>query len=371
MKKPKAAFRSDGRWEAKGLDPVRGGRKSWYGKTAEEASTLAGRSFESANFETLEQYYDSVFVPTLRHHSDNWVEQVAWSMDHFVLPMFGGWAIEDIKRKDVQQAFNRWSRHVTYRGSTIKGSSLERIRRVWAAVMNLAVADEIIARNPLAQNIRLPKDPKPEHTVLTPGQLWTLVTGCSDLLRPDVLLQGFAGLRVGEACAETWPHIKNDALKGDILRVRQQVIQPKGGAKIVPKLKTPQSRRDIPLPAELVQMLRDCNQTSGIFVSSNDSGGFLTPSGVWTLLNKEAKALGLPHIGTHDLRHTFTSLLENEFEAPRRVVDAILGRAESGTTDDYSHTTWQQLTRWTDKYWDRVSTSLTTEKCRQGGLKLG
>ena len=76
-------------------------------------------------------------------------------------------------------------------------------------------------------------------------------------------------------------------------------------------------------------------------------------------------------MSTHDLRHTFTSLLENQFEAPRRVVDAILGRAESGKADSYSHTFNEQLAKWAQTYWQKVSAKSTTEKCRTSTLGLG
>ena len=350
-KRPKASERKDGTWEAKGIDPMTGRRKSYYGGSADDASEKAARSFRLTDDDRLAAFYFGSYVPTLKGRSDNWVNQVSWAMERYVLPEFGEVRLENIDRKCAQGAFNRWS-------SLMKPSSLKRLRIVWSGVMNLAVDDEVLTRNPLAR-IRIAEADEPEHVVLRPDQLWHLATNCADIVRPIVLLQGFVGLRRGEACGVTWTNMREG-----VLRVRQQVLQPKGGAEITTRLKTRQSKRDVPMPFEMVEMLRGCGQNSTTYVCSNDSGGFLTPRAAYSILARESVRLGLPKMGTHDLRHTFTSLMENEFEAPRRVVDAILGRAGSGTTDMYSHTVRSQLQRWMQTFWDRVSTSTTTNKCR-------
>jgi integrase len=350
-KRPKASERKDGTWEAKGIDPTTGKRKSYYGSSSDDASERAAKSFRLGDNDRLAAFYLGSYVPTLKGRSQNWVNQVAWAMEKYVLPTFGETRLEDIDRKGAQAAFNNWS-------SKMKPSSLRRLRIVWSGVLNLAVDDEVIDRNPLTR-IRMAETEDPEHVVLEPSQLWHLTTNCSNIIRPIVLLQGFVGLRRGEACATTWTH-----MKGGILGVRQQVLQPKGGAEITTKLKTRQSKRDVPLPPEMIEALASCQQSSRTYVCSNDSGGFLTPRAAYSILARESVRLGLPKMGTHDLRHTFTSLMENEFEAPRRVVDAILGRAGSGTTDSYSHTFRSQLGRWMQTYWERVSTSTTTERCR-------
>ena len=357
MKTPKASQRKDGTWEAKGIDPTTGKRKSYYGGSEREASERAARSFRLNDSTTLEGFYFGSYVPTLVGRSDNWINQVAWAMEGYVLPRFGQMRLEEVDRKMAQTAFNQWSKG-------LKPSSLQRLRIVWAGVMNLAVDDDLLGRNPL-RRIRILNPEEPSHVVLRPEELWHLVNNCSDLIRPVILLQGFCGLRVAEACA-----VKRSCTKSGVLRVREQVLQPKGGAEMTARLKTKQSRRDIPLPDGLRKMLRACGDSKNPWQCENDSGGFLCPKTVYNKLCRESVALGLPQMGTHDLRHTFTSLMENEFEAPRRVVDAILGRKGSGTTDMYSHTFRSQLEKWMNTYWERVSTSTTTKKCRSKGYYL-
>lgn len=82
------------------------------------------------------------------------------------------------------------------------------------------------------------------------------------------------------------------------------------------------------------------------------------------MLKRECQRLGLPIVTTHELRKTFASLMENEYEAPRRVVAALLGHGVSNVTDGYSHTFTSQLTKWMLGYYSQVSTSCTTNFCR-------
>lgn len=51
-------------------------------------------------------------------------------------------------------------------------------------------------------------------------------------------------------------------------------------------------------------------------------------------------------ISQHELRHTFVSPMENEVEAPRRVTTSLVGHANQGTTDRYSHVTIERKSLW-------------------------
>jgi|GEM_PF-3795340 len=264
-------------------------------------------------------------------------------MDTYVLPTFGQMAIDEIKRDHCQKLFNSLQRGM-------KVSSVRRIKIVFSSVMNLAEADEKITRNPV-RLVKLPPDESPEKTALTFTDLAKLYRAASDRFMPPFLLCSCAGgLRVGEACAVTRAHLTAD----DILKVRNQITQHKGGAAISKTLKTPQTKRDIPLPAGLADAIRNCNQVSGIYISSDSRGGYLLPKNFVRLLQETCDAASVDRVSPHELRHTFISLMENELEAPTAIVAALAGKKDSRVTAGYSHAHREQMKKWLSVYWQRL-----------------
>ena len=330
-------MRKDRRYEAKGIDPATGRRKSYYSRVSQaDAKRQAHNSFGFQKDDSFAWYFASVYVPSVQNRSDNWKDQIAWAMDGYWLPVFGKKPLRSITRADVQKEINRMR---------LAPKSIDNAYKVLSAMMALAEVDGEIVRTPCLK-IRKPAIPVPDKTALHPSELLALLNASPDLIRPVVLLCGFAGLRIGEACAVTWGNIDG---KG-ILKVRQQILQPKGGAIISRKLKTPSSLRDIPLPAPMIEALRSCNQKSGIWVCSNVDYGYLLPRNVAEDLTLACKAAGVPRISPHELRHTFDSMLKSEVEAPGPIVDALMGHKKAA----YDHTSTEQKRRWMAKLWNKV-----------------
>jgi integrase/recombinase XerD len=68
----------------------------------------------------------------------------------------------------------------------------------------------------------------------------------------------------------------------------------------------------------------------------NHRGRRLSRQGLWTLVRRHARAVGLRRAFPHALRHSFAShLLEGG--ADLRAVQALLGHADIGTTEVYTH----------------------------------
>lgn len=338
-----------GLWAAKGIDPITHRRKNYFGKSATEASEKAIRSLGPSNDFSFFQFYSTVYLPTVKHRSQNWLNQIAWAMDKYILPEMGHRDIRELKRAELQVFFNKISRD-------LKASSLEKVKIVMSGVMRLAVADEVITVNPVTF-VRIARKDPVEKTALSFQELNALLNASRPLIKPFVILAGCLGLRLGEAVGVTRGAISRNR----VLSVRQQVQQLKGGCTISNKLKTDQSRRDIPLPEAIYDALMGCQQVSDIWVCSDSVGGFVKPKNITRELKAACLAAGVPIVSPHELRHTFISLMDNEVEAPRTVVMALAGHVAQSTTDGYSHVKNEQKLRWVEKFWDQVSTACSPE----------
>jgi integrase len=362
MKPIKPTLRKDGRWEAKGIDPATAKRKSYYsrGDQGRGAVKQALESFGIQRDDSFLAYFAAAYVPSVETRSENWKVQIAWAMDNWFLPWFGASDIREIKRADIQ-------RHVNYLATQLASpKSVSNVYKVISAVFSLAEADEVIPRSP-CQRIRLPEIPEADKTALTFEQLWALKEASHALVKPFVILAGFCGgHRLGEACGQTWRLTKG------CLHIQQQVQQYRGRVEVTPRLKTPQSNRLVPVPAELMAELRACGQVSDIWICSNSEGGYMLPKNIARELAAACRRAGLvqrgddgspvlakdgkpaPLISPNELRHTYISLMQNELEAPAHIVERLTGKAKSGNTAPYSHTEMQQLARWQDRYWEEA-----------------
>lgn len=352
MKKPPKPYQIAGRpglWAAKGVDPTTQARKNYYGNSAEEALTKALRSLQLGDDYSLFHYYASSYIPSVKHLSKNWLNQIAWAMDKHVMPELGSADIRDIKRADLQRFVNSIS-------TKMSASSVSKVRKVLSGVIRLAQADEIIANNPLTF-VRMPKIEPPRKTALTLYQLKCLVEASGPLVKPFVIFAGCAGLRLGEALGVTRAAID----RSGVVKVYQQVQQFKGECIVSSKLKTDHSYRDLPFPADMLEALLNCGQVSDIWVCSDSKGGYVRPKNITRELRIACKLAKVPVVSPHELRHTFISLMDNEIEAPRTVVMALAGHSPQTTTDGYSHTKIEQKKRWLEKLWEQMSTACDPE----------
>ena len=142
-----------------------------------------------------------------------------------------------------------------------------------------------------------------------------------------------SGLRVSELCG--LPLFGYDAQLG-VVRVRG-----KGGKeRVVPVGERAQQALSVYLASARGRLLgkRACRDT---FITNR--GGRMTRQGFWKLIARHARAAGLTaRVTPHTLRHSFaTHLLEGG--ADLRAVQAMLGHADSGTSQIYTHVDRKRL----------------------------
>ena len=177
----------------------------------------------------------------------------------------------------------------------------------------------------------------------------------TDDMYPAIMLAAGLGLRRSEALGARWSRIDWNTgtilLDTKIVEYEDEVT----GQKIVApieKMKNKSSRRTLPLPDMVMEMLQEQKAQQEIYKSmfrgsynmENDDyvcvtklGELLSPGYATRHFNGLLKKLGLRHIRFHDLRHTFASLLVNR-DIPMHNISDFLGHSEVSTTSKiYAH----------------------------------
>lgn len=209
--------------------------------------------------------------------------------------------------------------------------------RLLRAVLNTAVSDELIRRNPCRIK-GADRDESAERPIATVGEVYAIAGAIRPWFRALVLLAAFTGLRWGELLALTRRDL--DLLAATV-KVRASVIETSDGRQLGPT-KSDAGRRTVAFPCQLVPELQrhldahaECGQRGRVFVGPRG----VTPrrtnfNRAW---QKAIKAAGVEGLHFHDLRHT-----ANTLAAPRSSTQELMrrmGHASTRAAMIYQHAT--------------------------------
>jgi integrase len=112
------------------------------------------------------------------------------------------------------------------------------------------------------------------------------------------------GLRRGELCGLRWRDVDLDE---KLIRIRQQVIRMDKLIRVT-KPKSDSGVRAVPIPDDIVIMLREYKLTLGtlgrVYVFPNKQGGHRRPDGIDQHFRRVCQRLGFVGYTFHSLRHT-------------------------------------------------------------------
>lgn len=216
-----------------------------------------------------------------------------------------------------------------------------------------AFKEERIDANPF-DRVGRPKKNKFHGENYTQEELLTLLhLARGDVIYPAILLAGAMGLRRSEALGVRWSRIDWDK-RTVLLDTKIVEYRENGKKKVEPveEMKNKSSRRTLPLPDPVVEMLQVQKEHREVYrkmfqgsynaqyldyVCVNQLGELLRPSYVTDHFRELLEKYGLRHIRFHDLRHTFASLLINQ-DVPLINVSNFLGHSDLSTTANiYAH----------------------------------
>lgn len=229
-----------------------------------------------------------------------------------------------------------------------KPCTVQRMRDTLRSALKHALRCGVVARN-AADLAEPPRYARPEVRPFTPEEAHTfLATIRGDRLEALYAVALALGLRQGEALGLTWGDVD---LVGGTIHVRQQ-LQRIGGQLRRCDLKTPQSRRTLPLPPTLRALLvahreRQRAERHGAgarwrapiadLVFTTTIGTPVQPRTLVTQFHALVARAGLRRQRFHDLRHCCATLLLAQ-GVSLRVIMETLGHNQIGVTmNTYAH----------------------------------
>lgn len=240
-----------------------------------------------------------------------------------VLPEWGQVRLSAINHADVVA----WVAKLVADGYA--ASTVRQIHRVLSLMLDLAVRDGRLPRNP-ANGVRLPRAAKGEPVFLSHTQVEQLAEACIDY-ELFVRVLAYTGMRWGEATAVRVRRL-------DLMKRRIEVVHTAvelNGQMTYGTPKTHQ-RRSVPVPRSLVDALAEhvAGKDPDDLVFTTPRGDVMRNHNFRSRVFAPAAAfIGVPGLTPHDLRHTAASLAV-QAGANVKAVQRMLGHASAAMTLD-------------------------------------
>ena len=289
-----------------------------------------------------------------RAQSSNTYDTYSNIARHHISPAIGGKRLTEVNRGDIDRLYKDRARY--------SQSIVRLVKTVMNVSFDYAVRHKLLAANP-AKGIGLPKtvEAKPYHArtidtakTLNMEQILTLLEESRNTpIHMQVLFNVLMGLRRQEINAVKYTDVDyvNRTLSVERQLGKKIDRSPNskgtGAAKSELPLKTPSSRRVLPIPDYVFEAILEERekyegwksrrkavfQDNGYICCSSYSGKPRSRDFHWRHYKELLKKAGLPDIRWHDLRSTYcTLLLKEEFNA--KAVSRLMGHAGEIITMD-------------------------------------
>lgn len=258
----------------------------------------------------------------LREHvglADTTRERYEIAFCRYLLPTFGNVPLNEIRDGDVR----RW--YASLVNSGVGRASIAKAYRVLRAMLNTAVDDGLIKRNPCRVK-GAGDDKSEERPVLSLDEVFRVVTELPERYRVMALLATFTSLRFGELVALTRRDI--DVQAGFVTVIRSQA-QLNDGRMILKGPKSLAGRRAVPIPDELLDEVKqhlerycaDSGADGRVFVGPK--GGLLRRQNFRKIWLRAVAGSGVTPVHFHDLRHTGNTLAADSGATVRELMERM------------------------------------------------
>lgn len=262
------------------------------------------------------------------------VYRSAW---HRLEDLLGPYRLDQLRRPHLERTLLELKGAKT--GKPLADSTRHLTHVVLAMILKDAVARGQLAHNPLA-GLRLPTPQRREVVALDKDQLTSLLTHSDGMTRRILTVAVGTGMRQGELLGLARSRV--DFLRRFVSIEQQVTSGPGRPPAVTPILKTPSSRRRLPVPAAVTQALAEILEErpdADLFFLTPRTGKMYGRNHFNDQIWKPAlKRANLPKThGFHVMRHTYASHLIAAGVHPR-VIMARMGHASIvETMDTYGH----------------------------------
>jgi integrase len=217
--------------------------------------------------------------------------------------------------------------------------TLAKCYRLLRAILNTAVGDELIVRNPCTiKGAGIERSP--ERPVATIAQVWALADSVDPRFRCFVLTAAFAGLRFGELAALTRARID---LTARTIAVVENQIELSDGTLLIGPPKSDAGRRTIVMPDALVPELTAhldafAGPRADARVFTGAKGAPMRRRNWWGKWAAAVEAAEMSGFRFHDLRHTCNALTAATGASTRELMHRM-GHSSAAAALRYQHAT--------------------------------
>lgn len=331
---------------------IKGVRYSVYGNSIKEINTkeqeirnkIEARIYTDNRNVTIERYYTEWLNAKRNTVKSNTMKTYSTYYRKHIAPALGKKKIQQLERREL----------VLFQSSLAEGTTVSTANftmKVLKIILNEAVNDEIIARNP-AIGIKALKDTKEKaaetyHRALTKEEQKLFMEEAeSEFLYEFLAFLLCSGMRSGEAAALSWKDI--DTKAGMIHITKTLSFTEEGIVIIGDSPKTEAGKRDIPLTDTLKRILKRQRQKQRNVIPVNNTIFFAVYGGLVhnhavnraisaTLERLEEKGHHIEHFTAHALRDTYaTRYIEQN--GKMQTLKKLLGHSSLAMTMDlYAH----------------------------------
>lgn len=350
--------RKDGRWEGRYLKgKTYTGKGSYgyvYGKTYREVKEKQLKAMtqvatlnipeESKTYGTFGETALSWLSATEAQVKESSAVKYRSLLEKHILPTFRDCRICELTNEKIQTFSTELLTGGGICGRGLAAKTVSDILSVLRSVLSFAAEQgKIIPTD--GRGIRIKRNQKPLRVLSRNEQdiLCKYLLENADRKNTGILLCLFTGIRVGELCALRWEDISFHDYTVHIHKTMQRIKNRDGNTAktkvIITEPKSPCSNRLIPIPRELISVLKASPYRTGYFLTGTEQQ--MEPRVMQNQFKGILAKCKIEHANFHALRHTFaTRCIELDFDP--KSLSEILGHANvTITMNRYVHPTME------------------------------